>query len=205
MARENAFLRDLISNIEKPAAGLNNSPESMNVQQFSYIPTKVINKSIYRINNFLTLNRGSSSGIKSGMGVIGSGGIVGQVKAVSKRYTTVQTLLHSEMYVSSVHKRSSALCTTHWNGIDPNTAQLLYIPRHIEVLEGDTIMTSGYNAVFPEGIIIGVVKSVNVKENDTFLNINVHLGVDFYSLSYVYIIENKLRMEKDSIEISVLE
>ena len=139
------------------------------------------------------------------MGVIGADGVVGQVKAVSDRYTTVLSLLHSGMSVSSLHKRTAVLCTIHWDGIDPKQAKLLYVPRHINILRGDTIVTSGYNAVFPESIAIGVVESVNALENDTFLNIDVNLSVDFHSLSIVYIVDNTYKNEKDSIELSVIK
>ena len=83
--------------------------------------------------------------------------------------------------------------------------KLLYVPRHISLMKGDTVMTSGYNAVFPGKILIGIVESVSSKENDTFLNIDIKLSIDFYSLSFVYVVVNEHRIEKDSIETSVIE
>ena len=205
LADENAFLRFHIENPKSSSGIISDSSTTTDFEQYKFVPAKVINKTVNRTNNFLTLNRGFDNDIKPGMGVIGANGAVGRVKSVSRNFTTVQGLLHTGMYVSSLLNRSSILCTTHWDGIDPTRAKLLYVPRHININKGDTMITSGYNAVFPENILIGIVESVSAQENDTFLNIDIKLSVDFRSLSFVYIVVNELRVEKDSIETSVIE
>ena len=78
----------------------------------------------------------------------------------------------------------------------------LVIDGHLHVLqEGDTITTSGYNAIFPEGIPIGRIKSYDIEENETFYNIDIELSSDFQALSHVYLISNYYRQEKDSVEL----
>ena len=205
LADENAFLRHLIENPDVESGFITDSITISEAELYRFIPAKVINKTVNRSNNFLTLNQGSNKNIKPGMGVIGANGAVGRVKSVSRNFTTVQSLLHSGMYVSSLLKRLSILCTTHWEMMDPARAKLLYVPRHINIEKGDTVVTSGYNSVFPENIPIGIVESVSARENDTFLNIDLKLSVDFYSLSFVYVVENMHLDEKDSIEKSVIE
>jgi len=205
LADENAYLRFVIENPMASGGVHSDSITDPGFEQFSFVPARIINKTVSRSNNFLTLDRGSAHDIKPGMGVIGAHGAVGRVKSVSNNFTTVQGLLHNDMYVSSLLKRSSILCTTHWEDNDPTIAKLLYVPRHINILKGDTVVTSGYNAVYPENVPIGVVEAVSAKENDTFLNIDIKLSVDFYSLSFVYVVVNEHRHEKDSIEATMIE
>ena len=169
--------------------------------QYTYIPAKVINNSARRINNYLTVDKGRKDGLEPGMGAISSFGVVGVVKTVSNNYATLYSLLHGEMQVSSLLSRLGVFCTTKWDGIDPLYANLLYIPRHVELQEGDTITTSGYNAIFPEGIPIGRIKSFNIEENETFYNVIIELSSDFQSLSHVYLISNYYRQGKDSVEL----
>jgi len=168
---------------------------------YEYIPAKVINNSTMKTNNYLTVDKGRHDGLEPGMGAISSFGVVGVVKSVSNNYATLYSVLHGEMQVSSVINRLGVFCTTKWDGVDPRYADLLYIPRHVELQVGDSITTSGYNAIFPEGIPIGRIRDFDISENETFYNVNIELSSDFQSLSHVYVISNYFRQEKDSVEL----
>jgi rod shape-determining protein MreC len=65
---------------------------------------------------------------------------------------------------------------------------------------GDTVVTSGYNAVFPEGIPVGIIKEVNLKDEALWYEIKVELAQDFGQLSYVEVVKSYLKHEKDSLE-----
>jgi rod shape-determining protein MreC len=88
-----------------------------------------------------------------------------------------------------------------WDGGNPQVATLKYVPRHIELIVGDEVVTSGYNAVFPTGIAIGTVSEVSLSSNDVFYSAKINLVVDFSSLSNVYLVENILKIEQDSLEL----
>lgn len=209
LVRENAFLRELIEE-EQKRRQLTDSElweldtirinPSDTAQQYEYIPARVINNSFRLTNNYITVDKGSLHGIKPEMGVISSGGIVGQVKVVSRKYSTIFSLLHSEMFVSSMIKRLGVFCTTKWQGKDPTRANVLYVPRHVDVQPGDSIVTSGFNAVFPPGIPVGIIEKIDIQENETFYNIVIRLTNDFSRISYVYLIDNKFKIEQDSLE-----
>lgn len=203
LAKENAYLRDLISLqtleiIEVDSALLTYQDTTI---KYSYIPAKVINNSTRKTNNYITVDKGSKDGLEPGMGAISSFGVAGVVKSVSNNFATLYSLLHSDMQVSSMIGRLGVFCTTKWNGIDPLYADLLYIPRHVELMKGDTVTTSGYNAIFPEGLPIGWVKDFSIDENETWYNVTIELSSNFQSLSHVYLISNYFREEKDSIEL----
>jgi rod shape-determining protein MreC len=168
--------------------------------RYSFFVAKVINNSVNRFNNYLTINKGLKDGIAPGMGIVSPQGIVGKVRFCSENFSTVTSVLHSSMSVSSQIKSSKAFGSVKWDGVNPRYANLQYIPRHHTPAIGDTIVTSGYNATYPEGVMVGVISKVNIKDNDAFYDIRLELSTDFQALTYVYIISNNFRAEQDSIQ-----
>ena len=202
LAAENAVLRQQLQEMEqRMAIPYNRASVAREVaQQYNYEAARVINNSTNRFKNFLTLNKGREDGIMPGMGVIGTHGVVGKVKSVSDHYSVVISLLHTNLYVSATINGSNAFGSVHWNGANPQEANLEFIARHHSVNVGDTVLTSSYNAVFPYGIPVGVISEVNLPENATYYDIKVDLATDFSSIPYVYVIKNNLLNEKDSLE-----
>jgi rod shape-determining protein MreC len=74
------------------------------------------------------------------------------------------------------------------------------IPLSIPVSIGDTVTTSGYNAFFPDAVMVGVVERINPQKTSIFHDIDVKLSTDFNTLSYVYVVKNKLQKEQLSLE-----
>ena len=203
LAMENAFLRQIISESAQRKNYYFSEhylADSTLPRQFDFLMAKVINNSVRRTNNYITIDKGYRDGIEPGMGVISSWGIVGRVKACSKNFSTIYSLLHSDMLVSSLIKSNGILCTTSWTGNDPMFADLLYVPRHIKIAKGDSVVTSGYNSNFPQGESIGYIEDFWINENDSFYHIKVHISNDFTRLAYVYVVRNNFGTEKDSLE-----
>lgn len=202
LAEENAQLRTMLEKYKNQRIETRTANTSVDstIYQYSFVTAKVINNSVSWRNNTLTVNKGSRDGITPGMGVVGSGGVVGKVKYVNKRYAVITSLLHAGFTISSRIKHKVELCTSEWNGKDPGHISIRFVPRHHLIEVGDTILTSGYNAIFPPDIIIGVISEINLDEDATFYDINARLVNDFSKLSYVHIINNALKAEKDSLE-----
>ena len=137
------------------------------------------------------------------MAVIGQSGIVGKVKAVSKNYSVVTSILNIDEYVSVQIRRTGNFATLHWDGVDGANAQLLYLPRHASVWAGDTIMTSGYNAVFPRNLPVGIIRKVDLPPNAVFYEVTMELSQDFSRLQFVNVIRSRNVMEIDSLQQSV--
>lgn len=193
--KENKFLK---TELQK----LKTSPDSYvdTLGRFQVIGAKVISNTFTRSKNFLTLAAGRKDSVEVGMGVVSSSGIVGQVKSVSGRFATVYSVLHPNLMISSKIKRTKTKGTVQWNQSSFLHADLKYIPRHIDLQVGDTVVTSGFNSVFPENLTIGVVDQVNLEDQMTFYNAQIKLSTDFSSLDYVYLIKDLLRFEIDSIQ-----
>lgn len=175
------------------------------VNNFSFINSKIIKNSVFLLNNTLTINSGSKQGVKSGMGVIGSQGIVGKVKRAGKNYSTVVSLLDVDVQVSAEIKDKINLCTVQWDGKWSNRAKVLYVPRHYKLAVGDSVVTSGYNAVYPPGISIGLITKLTLPKDATFYDIEIELINDFTSLSLVEVVINKDLPQIDSLLIKTDE
>lgn len=197
---ENEFLRRALALGNRDKKG----PDSTIIKKFDFISSKVINNTFDRSLNFFTLNVGSEEGVEPGMGVISNEGIVGRIKSVSKHFATATSLLHRSLMVSSSIKHTNTLCSVQWDGRSPSEAEIKYIPRHIHLQMGDSIVTSGYNAVFPSGILVGTVTSFELSDEDAFYEARLLLASDFTSLSYAYVVKSELKLEKDSLELEIL-
>lgn len=205
LAEENRLLHQEILN--RTPAEIPDSKDSVfsdTTLLYEVMAAKVINNSTRRVNNYITINKGKRDGVEEGMGIIGPQGIVGKVKYTSANYASVISVLHSEFLISSAIKRNNVFGSIRWTGQDPLYADLQYIPRHVELQIGDTIVSSGYNTIFPADFMIGTIDEFGVSEDASFHRVKVKLATDFYSLSYVYVVKNVLRNERDSLEFLTL-
>ncbi|MDO7885300.1 rod shape-determining protein MreC [Hymenobacter cheonanensis] len=168
--------------------------------EYPLVPARVLNNSLRAVDNYLTLNVGTADGVQPGLGVLSAYGVVGQVKSASEHYATVFSLLHSKMAVAAKIKRDGTFGSVKWPGEDYSHALLDYIPRQNRLAVGDSVVTSGYNAIFPEGVFVGTVESFVKEPDKNFWTVRLRLGVDFSRLTYVYVVHNRPRTERDSLE-----
>jgi rod shape-determining protein MreC len=169
-------------------------------QKYTYTSCKVVNNSINRRNNYLTLNKGAKQGIKHDMAVITSTGVVGVVKDVSENFCTVMSLLHSKSTISSKIKKNGFFGPLTWEGENFSYATLNDIPSHVQLVKGDTIVTSAYSLAFPENIMIGTVESLERKPGAIFFTVKIKLSTDFKKLNYVYVVNNLQKVEQEELE-----
>ncbi len=170
------------------------------IYQFKYIPAKVTKNSLFKANNFITIDKGTEQGVRPGMGVISPSGVVGIVNNSTDNFSRVASILHSKLNFSARLRTNDVIGKIKWNGENPREVELLHIPRHARFVVGDTVETSGYGAIFPEGIMIGRISSKELKEQDQFYRVKVKLSADLFSLHHVLVINNKLQAEQRAIE-----
>jgi rod shape-determining protein MreC len=195
----NAALMTELEVLKKPADSVYIQIDSLLESTFDFKGAKVINNSIRLNQNHLTLNKGANHGIKPGMGVFNGQGVVGRVKGVSNNFATVISLLHTDLLVSSKIASSEVFGSIKWDGKSPKYAKMLYVPRHVKVQVGDLVVTSGYNAIFPEGIAVGTISEAKQGADTNYLDITIELATDFTRVSYVYLVENTAETELDSL------
>lgn len=200
LAFENARLRSQLTAMSETGPG---RLDSTSTSPFDFLTARVVDNSTGQSRNFITINKGSIDSIAPGMAVIGQSGIVGKVKAVSKNFSVVTSILNIDEYVSVQIRRTGNFATLHWDGVDGAYARLLYLPRHASVWAGDTIMTSGYNAVFPRNLPVGIIRKVDLPPNAVFYEVTMELSQDFSRLQFVNVIRSRNVMEIDSLQQSV--
>lgn len=154
------------------------------------IPAKIINNSIHLSANYLTLNKGLAAGLRPDMGIINRG-VVGKIKTVSDSYSTAYSFLHPNMAVAAQVKRTKTIGVARWLTTDTYRGKLDYIPKHIEIKVGDTIITSNYNAIFPSDIPIGIIAQVKLSKQVNFQIITFEFSEEFSSLDQVYVIKSE--------------
>lgn len=174
--------------------------DSIYVQQYTFITAQVINNSVNKRNNYITLNRGSKQGIEPGMGVISPQGIVGVVTDVSPHFSVAQSFLHKLSSVSAKLKSSNYSGILEWPGRSATHAILKDIPGHVELNMGDTIVTTSFSLVFPQGIMLGTIEEHELNTSTNFYDIKVKLSTDFQKLDHVYVVNNLLKKEQLELE-----
>lgn len=205
LAEDNARLRSLLKEQPETVVG----PDSMAADtqmiysEFRYVPAKVINNSVNRPFNYITLNKGEKHGIKPDQGIISVHGIVGVVARVSESYAMGLSVLNQRWSVSSKLKKSGYYGSLVWQGDNYRLANLTEIPLHADIAAGDTIVTSGFSSIFPEGILIGTIHDYSRPGGENYYSITVELAVDFKALSHVEVIEYKGKSEIKHLENNV--
>lgn len=152
----------------------------------SVFVARVINNSISRKQNYITIDKGSDDGLQEGMGVYDSRGVIGIVYRTSARYALVMSLANTDSNVSCSIKGRGSLGFLRWDGSDIYTAYLTELPSRSGVSVGDTVVTSGYSRAFPKDLPVGYVTSVKISDDGSPVVV-VGLSVDFSNLGYVYI------------------
>ncbi len=200
LIEENAKILQTLEQLQVKPDSLTIPLDSAMKATFEFRSARVIGNSLRYSQNYLTLNKGSKHGIKPGMGIFDSRGVIGRVKAVSENYSVAFSMLNTSLLVSSKIKSTDDFGSVQWDGANTSEAKLLYVPRHVKAQEGDTVITSGFNAVFPEGILIGVISEIGPDEdNPNYLNIRLQLSADFSKVTFVYLVENTQFTELDSL------
>ncbi len=167
---------------------------------FQVIKAHVINNSLTKVDNYITLDRGSSSGIRPEMGVVDGNGVVGIVYEVTPSYSLVISVLNSKSSISSKIVGSEYFGYLKWEQSDPRYAYLKDLPRHAEFNLGDTVVTSGYSTVFPEGVMIGTVDDMKDSRDGLSYLLKVKLATDFGKVSDVRVIARNGQQEQKELE-----
>ncbi len=201
LAAENARLRNQsLGSYAKYITTVTVINDTVLKQQYTYIPAEVVNNSVNRRNNYLTLNRGYKQGITGDMAIITSNGIIGYTKDVSANFCTVLSILNKDAKISAKIKRFGELGSLIWEGGDYRYGLLQDIGTHVKIAKGDTIVTSNFSDIFPSNIAIGTVESFAPREGGEFYNIKVKYSANLKNVTHVYIINNILREEKKNLE-----
>lgn len=199
LAKENELLTNKVALLEAKLATAKDTSFTV-TPAYRAISAKVVYSSVNKIQNYILINKGKDYGLAPDMGVLSDEGVVGVIESVSDHFSVVLPIINTKLLVSGKLKTNNSLGSVVWNGISPTVAQFTEIPSHVDVVAGDSVVTSGYSAIFPEGILIGTIGDVDYREHQTFCNITLKLATNFQSLHYVRVIDVYRREEQQQLE-----
>ena len=216
LLRENARLRTAYTLLARQmqdaeAHGLLprlHATDSLPIDPSAVIIARVVNRVTHTGEVYYTINKGRRDGIETDMGVMSATGVVGAVMAVSDHYALVIPVLNPKIRLACTLLGQEVSGTlTASSSPNANEAILSNVPPHAHPQIGDTITTSGYSYLFPEGMMVGTIADsvpARVKGSaGTFANYPVHLSTDFQGLRYVYVIREKPTHEVRALEDSI--
>jgi rod shape-determining protein MreC len=132
----------------------------------------------------VTIDKGSLHGLKADMGVIAPAGVVGRVVTPTARASKVQLLIDRNAAAGVLVERSRAQGVALGSGEDQ--LRLEYVAETADVVVGDVVVTSGIDGIYPKGLTVGRVESVD--KNGAYRQISVRPAVDFSSLEEVLVV-----------------
>jgi rod shape-determining protein MreC len=134
-----------------------------------------------------TLDRGTSQGITEGMAVLARAGVVGRVVAASPNASRVLLLEDPASGVDAIVQRSRARGILE--GGSGGRFHLKYIKPDEELRIGDTVVTSGFDQIFPRGIALGEIVALRSAPDGLFQTAEVLPAVDFGKLAEVLVLD----------------
>ncbi len=177
-----------------------NSIRNLDNKDYQIFKAHVIRNSLNQADNYITLDKGSSSGIRPEMGVVDGNGVVGIVYKTSPNYSLVISVLNSKSSISCKIVGSEYFGYLKWEHGDSRYAYLKDLPRHAEFNLGDTVVTSGYSTVFPAGVMVGTVDDMSDSNDGLSYLLKIKLATDFGKLSNVRVIVRTGQMEQQELE-----
>lgn len=133
----------------------------------------------------LTINKGTGDGLRPDMAVIASSGVVGRVVMPSRDAAKVQLLIDRNAAAGALDERSRAQGVVVGRG--DGRLQMEYVSEVADVALGDTIVTSGIDGIFPKGLVIGRVESIE-KNGTAYSRIVLMPAVNFSELEELLVV-----------------
>jgi len=192
LIKENHFLQSEISSLKEQKREneiLRNQLGLIPREKFDLEAALVIGQDPQGLGNLIMIDKGEKAGIKTGMSVIVSQGIlVGRIEEVFSNSSWIILLSHAESVVNSYDLETGA------KGIvkgEYGLGVILDLVSQKEVLNvGDSVLSSGLGGNFPKGLFLGKIQEVRVSPDKLFQQAVINPGVKFQSLEVVFVIKN---------------
>jgi rod shape-determining protein MreC len=167
------------------------------LSNYQLIPAKVVENSIHKAENLITIDTGRKDGVEPDMGVACGNGVVGVVYLVSDHYSVVISALNAaSSRISCSIRNRCYFGYLHWYGGDPSVAYVEDVPRHAKFNLGEWMVTSGFSSIFPSGVQVGKIEQVYNSSDGLSYKLKVRLSTDFGNLRDVVVISDKSIAER---------
>ena len=201
LKKENMQLKDKNSELEKSLRELENIKTQNDTLkeyleldkkygEYDTIPGYIINNEISNYSKTVIINIGAKDGVQKEMAVISDKGLVGHVISVTENTAKVKTIIDTSSSISSILSTTSETIVCKGT-MEQNILKATYIPTNINIIQGDSVKTSGIGGIYPKGIHIGNVKEVVNTQNMIDRYAVVEPAVNFNKLNTVLVVKNK--------------
>lgn len=184
-------VKDAIAEAKLPEVEMLLDSTALASREQKFVTARIVNLSARAGETYYIINRGRLHGLRRDMPVMSDRGVLGAILDVSDNYAVVIPIINPKLRLSCSIKTKGHKGTLTAQGHTYDT-RLGDVPIHAEVSPGDTIITSGYSFLFPEGLLVGTIKGADSTRitgaAGAFANYKVDLATDFEQLSYVYIL-----------------
>ena len=170
------------------------------LSQYQLIPAKVVDNSLNKLENLMTIDKGRADGVEVDMGVACGNGVVGVVYLVSDHYSVVIPVLNaSSSRISCAIRDRGYFGYLHWYGGDPTVAYVEDIPRHAKFKLGEWVVTSGFSSIFPSGVLVGKIEQAYNSSDGLSYKLKVQLSTDFSCVRDVVVISDRSIAERAAV------
>lgn len=174
--------------------------DTLTHQRYRYTTARVINSTVHKARNYITLDKGALAGLRPDMGILGAKGIVGVIREVSPHFALAKSILSNDLPTSVRIRRTGHDGLLLWDTMDPATASMVDVAKHVPVQVGDTVVTRGGDGIFPSGIPVGVVVDVRNDPASNYHTITLLLSEDLSRSGYVHVVDDLMKAEQDSLQ-----
>lgn len=202
LTKRNVYLEQKVSQLEEKLHYSTQARDTMPVATTVALPAvklikaKVVDNSISKIDNYITIDKGSADGVRRDMGVACGTGVVGIVYLVAKHYSVVIPVLNSKSNISCAINGRGYFGYLHWSGGRSDIAYVDDIPRHAHFKLHEKVVTSGYSSVFPPGLMVGEILHVFNSTDGLSYRLQLRFSTDFSRLRDVCVIDDAAARER---------
>lgn len=200
LAKENAMLRTKNAELKALTEDIAIKSDSINrsTSVFEYIPAKVVSNTSNRMHNLIVIDKGRQDGVFEDMGVITDKGLIGYVAVAGEHYAKVSSIMDTDNMIGGILKKDNTLGILQWDGSRMNEITLHNIPVHTQFEYGDTVLSSGYSLIYPEGIPIGIITGKDLRDGVNY-SLRISTFEQYTRLRYVYVAVRKDMKELDEL------
>lgn len=158
--------------------------------EYKTVPGYIIDKDISNYSKTIIINIGRKDGIEENMTVIADEGLVGHVMSVTESTAKIRTIVDTSSSISCLMStnKESIICKGTLDG--NSELKAMYIPTDANLVQGDSIDTSGLGGIYPKGIHVGTIKKIIATQNITDRYAIIETAVNFNKINTVLVIKN---------------
>ena len=194
----NSEIAKLRADIQQQSDLINTLSELHNadsiVGNYTSIAGTIINQTILKKDNIITINKGEKDGVELNMSIVSNGNIVGYVTDVAEDISTARSILNNKINSSGTLKKNNSLCSIKWTGESPYEVDFFEMTKYSDAAIGDTIITTSFSNIYIPNLNIGTITEIELVQN-MYYDGKIKLFDNYKRLKYITIIGHK----KDSI------